>query len=69
LHQRVGPEDRSPWVLRRQHRPRVGLEFTEMDAIGWLILAIVLVVIAVVMFVVVRRRRRAGGVIATKRKQ
>ncbi len=56
-------------VLRRRHRPPVGLEFTQMDAIGWLILAIVLVVVVVVMFVVVRRRRRAGGVIATKRKR
>jgi hypothetical protein len=39
-----------------------------MDALGWLIVVLVIVVLAAVAFGLFRRWRRGGGVIATKDK-
>ena len=40
-----------------------------MDAVGWLVLVLIVLLLAVVAFLVVRRRGRAGGVFATRGKR
>jgi hypothetical protein len=46
----------------------VASEGVSMDALGWLIVVLVIVVLAAVAFGLFRRWRRGGGVIATKDK-
>jgi len=40
-----------------------------MDAVGWLVLVLIVLLLVAIAFVVIRRRGRAGGVFATRGKR